>query len=210
VSAGSEALSRDELGALQLTRLRATVGRLLDHVAPVRARLHAVGITSAQQIASLDDLAALPFATKADLREHYPFGLLAVPREEVVRVHASSGTSGKPTVVAYTADDLDMWTGVMARSMATAGVRRGMLVHNANGYGLFTGGFGFHQGAERLGATVIPVSAGFTARQALLLADLQAQVLVATPSYALTIAQALRDAGTPPEQLALEIGLFGG
>jgi phenylacetate-CoA ligase len=205
-----ETPSRDELAALQLDRLRATVQRLLTRVPVVRERLHAAGVTSAQQLGSLDDLAALPFATKGDLREHYPFGLLAVAREEVARIHASSGTSGKPTVVAYTAADLEMWTAVMARSMAIAGVRAGMLVHNANGYGLFTGGFGFHQGAERLGATVIPVSAGFTARQALLLADLRSQVLVATPSYALTIAQALRDAGTGPGDLALELGLFGG
>jgi phenylacetate-CoA ligase len=204
------AISRDELAALQLERLRTTVARLLTNVAPVRERLHAAGVTDARQIASLDDLTRLPFATKADLREHYPFGLLAVAREQIVRIHASSGTSGKPTVVAYTAADLEMWTAVMARSMAVAGVRAGMLVHNANGYGLFTGGLGFHQGAERLGATVVPVSAGFTARQALLLADLQSHVLVATPSYALTIAQALRDAGTAPEDLALELGLFGG
>jgi phenylacetate-CoA ligase len=210
VNAGSETLARDELEALQLGRLRATVERLLASVAPIRARLHAAGLTSAQEIGSFADLGRLPFTIKADLREHYPFGLLAVPREALVRIHASSGTSGKPTVVAYSAADLEMWTAVMARSMATAGVRAGMLVHNANGYGLFTGGLGFHQGAERLGATVVPVSAGFTTRQALLLADLRSQVLVATPSYALTIAQALREAGTSPDDLALELGLFGG
>ena len=158
MTAGSDqtTLPRDALGALQLERLRATVRRLLLSVPPVRERLHAAGVTSAEQVGSLADLGALPFATKADLREHYPFGLLAVEREAVARVHASSGTSGKPTVVAYTAADLEMWTVVMARSMAIAGVRPGMLVHNANGYGLFTGGLGFHQGAERLGTTVDP------------------------------------------------------
>ena len=148
--------------------------------------------------------------TKADLRDHYPFGLLAVPREELVRLHASSGTHGKPTVVGYTRADLDTWTELMARCMTMAGVRPGMLIHNANGYGLFTGGLGFHQGAERIGATIVPVSGGFTARQALLLRDLGAQVLVSTPSYALVIAQAVLDAGRDPRSLGLELGLFGG
>jgi phenylacetate-CoA ligase len=147
---------------------------------------------------------------KSDLREHYPFGLLAVPRQELVRVHASSGTGGKATVVGYTRRDLDTWTEVMARCLATAGVRPGMLVHNANGYGLFTGGLGFHQGAERLGATVVPVSGGFTERQVTLLHDLQAQVLFATPSYALHIGQALGERGIGPDDLALEVGVFGG
>jgi phenylacetate-CoA ligase len=147
---------------------------------------------------------------KSDLREHYPFGLLAVPREELVRVHASSGTGGKATVVGYTRRDLDTWTDVMARSLSTAGVRPGMLVHNANGYGLFTGGLGFHQGAERLGATVVPVSGGFTERQVTLLHDLRAQVLFATPSYALHIGHALAEHGLGPDDLALEVGVFGG
>ncbi len=152
----------------------------------------------------------VPFATKADLREHYPFGLLAVPREQLRRLHASSGTHGKPTVVGYTAADLETWTELMARCMTMAGVRPGMLVHNANGYGLFTGGLGFHQGAERIGATVVPVSGGFTARQAMLLADFGAHVLVSTPSYALAIAQALEERGIEPGKLALKLGLFGG
>ena len=200
----------DDLQVLQLARLRATIDRLLTRVPVMAQRLRDAGVDSADDIDTLDDLGRLPFAHKSDLRDHYPFGLLAVPREHVARIHASSGTSGKPTVVAYTAADLEMWADVMARSMAIAGVRAGMLVHNANGYGLFTGGLGFHQGAERLGATVVPVSAGFTDRQALLLLDLRAQVLVATPSYALTIAQAVRDAGHGPGDLALELGLFGG
>jgi phenylacetate-CoA ligase len=152
----------------------------------------------------------LPFSRKQDLRDHYPFGLLAVPLEEVVRVHASSGSHGKPTVVGYTRADLEAWTELMARCMTSAGVRPGMVVHNANGYGLFTGGLGFHYGAERIRAAVVPVSGGFTARQAMLLSDLGGQALCATPSYALVIAQAVRDSGVNPADLNLEIGLFGG
>src|SRR5919201_4181408 len=198
-----------ELSDLQLERLRATVRRLLERVAPARERLHAAGVRSAEDVRSLADLPRLPFTTKADLREHYPLGLLAVPRSELVRVHASSGTGGKPTVVGYTAHDLDVWTTVMARSMEMAGVRAGMVVHNAYGYGMFTGGLGFHQGGERLRATVIPVSGGMTGRQALLLRDLGGQVLCCTPSYALHIAQGLREAGVATDELSLELGLFG-
>jgi phenylacetate-CoA ligase len=175
----------------------------------MRERLHAAGVTSADGIRSRDDVQRLPFTRKADLREHYPFGLLAVPREQLVRIHASSGTGGRPTIVGYTAHDMDVWTTVMARSMEMAGVRAGMVVHNAYGYGLFTGGLGFHQGGERLGATVIPVSGGMTGRQALLLRDLGGQVLCSTPSYALHIAQGLREAGVDPAELSLELGLFG-
>jgi phenylacetate-CoA ligase len=169
-----------------------------------RARLHAAfGV-------DLDELADAPFTTKVELREAYPFGLLRVPLASLARVHASSGTYGKPTVVGYTAADLDAWTELMARSMTMAGVRTGMLIHNANSYGLFTGGHGFHQGAERIGAPVVPVSGGFTARQAMLLHDLGAQVLVATPSYVLVIAHAVQEAGIDPSSLRLELGLFGG
>jgi phenylacetate-CoA ligase len=210
VASEIESAPRESLQALQLERLRALVGRLLEHVAPARERLHDAGVRGARDVESLDDLPRLPFSVKADLRAHYPFGLLAVPREELVRVHASSGTGGKPTVVGYTRADLDMWTEVMARCLAMAGVRRGMVVHNANGYGLFTGGLGFHQGAEHLGATVIPVSGGFTTRQVMLLRDLGGQVLFATPSYALQIGQAVADAGMGPGDLALEVGVFGG
>jgi phenylacetate-CoA ligase len=201
---------REHLRDLQLERLRTTVERTIDSQPPMAARLAEAGITSATEISSLDDLARLPFSRKSDLRENYPFGLLAVPLEQVVRVHASSGSHGKPTVVGYTRADLDAWSEVMARCMTMAGVRPGMIVHNANGYGLFTGGLGFHHGGERIGATVIPVSGGFTARQAMLLADLGGQVLCATPSYALVIAQAVRDAGLDPDDLALRLGLFGG
>ncbi len=185
----TEQLPRADLRALQLERLRATFG---------------------VELASLEELGRLPFTGKSALREAYPFGLLQVPVSELARVHASSGTYGKPTVVGYTTADLEAWTELMARCMTLAGVRRGMLVHNANTYGLFTGGHGFHQGAERIGAPVVPVSGGLTGRQAMLLHDLGAQVLVSTPSYALVIAQAVHDAGIDPTALRLELGLFGG
>jgi phenylacetate-CoA ligase len=203
--ARAESFSRDELGALQLERLRATVKRVLAAQPAGAAQLAAAGVAAPEDLRSLDDLASVPFIAKAALREHYPFALLAVPRTELVRLHASSGTHGKPTVVGYTRGDLEVWTELMARCMAAAGVRAGMLIHNANGYGLFTGGFGFHQGGERLGATMVPVSGGFTARQVMLLRDLEAQVLVATPSYALAIAQELE-----APLASLELGLFGG
>jgi phenylacetate-CoA ligase len=205
-----ERMPPDALRALQLDRLRDTAGRILRGQEFGAARLAAAGITAESDIGALDDLAAVEFSTKADLHAGYPFGLLAVPREQVVRVHASSGTYGKPTVVGYTANDLETWTELMARCMTMAGVRPGMVVHNANGYGLFTGGLGFHQGGERIGATVVPVSGGFTGRQAMLLSDLGAAVLVSTPSYALAIAQAVREAGNDPADLGLELGLFGG
>jgi phenylacetate-CoA ligase len=182
----AERLPREALRELQRDRLRARFGVELD---------------------SLDDA---PFAYKSALRDAYPFGLLRVPVSSLVRVHASSGTHGKPTVVGYTRADVEAWTELMARCMTMAGVRPGMLVHNANTYGLFTGGHGFHQGAERIGATVVPVSGGFTARQAMLLHDLGAEVLVATPSYSLVIAAAVREAGIEPASLRLELGLFGG
>ena len=201
---------REQLREVQLERLRSTVGRVLQGQPPIASRLAESGVNDAAEISSLDDLARLPFTRKQDLRDHYPFGLLAVPKKDLIRVHASSGSHGKPTIVGYTRADLDAWTEVMARCMTMAGVRPGMVVHNANGYGLFTGGHGFHYGGERIGATVIPVSGGFTARQAMLLSDLGGQALCATPSYALVIAQAVRDAGIDPNDLSLEIGLFGG
>jgi phenylacetate-CoA ligase len=206
----AETISRPELEELQLQRLREAVVRVLRADGLGARRLADGGVSTPSDIASLSDVTRIPFMTKADLRDQYPFGLLAVPREELVRVHASSGTHGKPTVVGYTRADLDTWTELMARCMTMAGVRPGMLIHNANGYGLFTGGLGFHQGGERIGATVVPVSGGFTARQALLLSDLGAQVLVSTPSYALVIAQAVLDAGRDPRSLGIQLGLFGG
>ena len=185
----AEQLPRAELRALQLERLRTAFGLELD---------------------SLEQVAGLPFTGKWLLGDRYPFGLLRVPVSALARVHASSGTHGKPTVVGYTAADLEAWTELMARCMTMAGVRPGMLVHNANTYGLFTGGHGFQQGSELIGAAVVPASGGMAARQALLLHDLGSQVLVATPSYALVIAQAVQDAGIDPATLKLELGLFGG
>ena len=207
----AETLPRERLEAVALDRLRSTVARILRGQPFGARRLGDAGVRAPEDIRSLADLPGLPFTSKADLRAHYPFGLLAVEREQLVRVHASSGTHGKPTVVVYTRADLENWTELMARCMTMAGVRPGMVIHNANGYGLFTGGLGFHQGGERIGATVVPVSGGFTARQALLLRDLGAQVLVSTPSYALAIAQAVAEAdGGDGAGLQLSLGLFGG
>jgi phenylacetate-CoA ligase len=186
------------------------VARVLKGQPAGAERLTQAGIASAIDVRSLAEIANIPFFTKDELRRAYPFDLLAVPREQLVRLHASSGTRGKPTVVGYTRADLDTWTDLMARCMTMAGVRPGMLIHNANGYGLFTGGLGFHQGGERIGATVVPVSSGFTTRQAMLLRDLGAEVLVSTPSYALVIAQALADEGVDPASMPLQLGLFGG
>ena len=189
--------------ALQLERLRDTVRRAVERVAFYRERL------DDSRLKSADDLARLPFTRKSDLRDHYPFGLLAVPREELVRVHASSGTKGKPTVVAYTAGDLDVWRDAMARLMVAAGARPGHMLHVAFGYGLFTGGLGFHDGAERVGMAVVPVSSGNTARQHLLLEDFRPDGLCGTPSFALYIAEAMRAAGGHPDRLGLRYGMFG-
>jgi phenylacetate-CoA ligase len=199
-----EQLPPERLRELQLERLRTTIARVRNGQELGAARLAEAGVDDLRSLAELD---RLPFTWKDDLRHTYPFGLLAVPREQVVRVHASSGSHGKPTVVGYTRADLDAWAQLMARCLTMAGVRPGMVLHNANGYGLFTGGHGFHAGGELIGATVVPVSGGFSARQAMLLADLGGQVLTSTPSYALVIAQAVRDAGV---ELRLELGLFGG
>ena len=204
-----ETLPRERLRVLQLERVRWTVGRILAAAPPLAQRLRAAGLSSAADIGSLDDLARLPFVTKADLREHYPDGLFAVPREQLLRLHASSGTRGKPTVVGYTRRDLDVWAEVVARTLALSGVRPGMVLHNATGYGLFTGGLGFHMGAELMGCTVVPIGGGFTQRQVLLMQDLGAQVLKSTPSYALNIAATLETMGVDPASLQLEIGLFG-
>jgi phenylacetate-CoA ligase len=206
---GAEALPRDQLEALQLERLRGCVARVLRAVAPLAARVRAAGLSDPQDLGSLADLRRLPFTTKAELRDHYPFGLLGVPREDVIRIHASSGTRGKPTVAPYSKNDLAVWSEVMARCLVMAGVRPGMIVHNAYGYGLFTGGLGFHHGAELLGCTVVPISGGFTQRQAMLLRDFGANVLCCTPSYALSLAEALEAASITARDLALEVGLFG-
>jgi phenylacetate-CoA ligase len=203
-----ETLSRDALQALQLDRLRQAVARASERVPLWRRRCREAGLAP-QDIGSLEDLRALPFSTKADLRDHYPFGLFAVPRKAVRRLHASSGTTGKPTVVGYTAADLDLWSDLMARTLACAGARPGDIVHNAYGYGLFTGGLGAHQGAERLGCTVVPMSGGNTEKQVLLLQDLGAQVLCATPSYALNIAEVAEREGVDLRNGPLRLGVFG-
>ena len=208
-NAEAETLPRERLQRLQLERLRATLGRLLDHVPLMRERLHAAGIKSPADITSLDDLHALPFSTKTDLRQEYPFGLVGVPREHIIRVHGSSGTRGKPTLVGYTRNDLQVWTEVVARTLALGGVRPGMVLHIAAGYGLFTGGMGFHMGGERLGCTVVPAGGGFTQRQITLMVDLGAQALKSTPSYALNLAATLEEMGLSAADLKLEVGLFG-
>jgi phenylacetate-CoA ligase len=203
-----EVVARKEIESLQLERLRAGVDRMSKTVPFYRKSLSEAGVT-ADSIRSLDDLARLPFTTKSDLRDNYPFGLLAVPMKQVIRVHASSGTTGKPTVVAYTRNDILLWSELMARSYAAAGVTESDIVHNAYGYGLFTGGLGFHYGAERLGATVIPVSGGNTKRQLMIMRDFGSTVLCCTPSYSLLIAEMARDDGIDLESLALRVGLFG-
>lgn len=205
-----ETLDRESLRALQLRRLRATVVRVLAAQPRGAELLAAGGITSALDLQTLEDIQPVAFMTKQELRDSYPFGLFAVPRAQAIRLHASSGTHGKATVVGYTRADLEAWTDLMARLMTMAGVRPGMLIHNANGYGLFTGGFGYHQGGELMGCTVLPVSGGFTARQVTLMHDMRPDVLVATPSYALVLAQAARDAGFDPAGFGVKLGLFGG
>src|SRR5262249_40801055 len=172
----AETMARSDLAALQLHRLQQTMERAYAKVAPVRRKLDAAGV-SPGQIKSLADIARVPFSTKADLRDNFPFGLFAVPREELLRLHASSGTTGRPTVVGYTRADLDLWSDLMARSLACMGARPGDVFHNAYGYGLFTGGLGFHYGAERLGLTTVPVSGGATERQVTLLRDFGARIL---------------------------------
>lgn len=198
----------EELRALQLERLQWSVRHAYDHVAHYRRALDEAGV-GPDDVRSLEDLARLPFTTKATLRDNYPFGMFAVPREDVVRLHASSGTTGKPTVVGYTRDDLDMWADVVARSIRAAGGRRGMVLHNAYGYGLFTGGLGAHAGAERLGCTVVPVSGGMTQRQVQLILDFEPDVIMVTPSYMLSILDELEAQGVDPRSTSLKVGIFG-
>ncbi|HSF35242.1 MAG TPA: phenylacetate--CoA ligase PaaK [Nocardioides sp.] len=198
----------EELRALQLERLRWSVRHAYDHVAHYRRAFDEAGV-GPDDVRSLADLARLPFTTKATLRDNYPFGMFAVPREDVVRLHASSGTTGKPTVVGYTRDDLDMWADVVARSIRAAGGRRGMILHNAYGYGLFTGGLGAHAGAERLGCTVVPVSGGMTQRQVQLILDFEPDIIMVTPSYMLSILDELELQGVDPRSTSLKVGIFG-
>jgi phenylacetate-CoA ligase len=193
---------------LQMERLRAGIDRVSKTVPFYREKLSQAGVT-ADSLRSRQDLTQLPFTSKDDLRDHYPFGLVAVPMKEVIRVHASSGTTGKPTVVAYTRNDILLWSDLMARTYAAAGVTDDDMIHNAYGYGLFTGGLGFHYGAERLGATVIPLSGGNTKRQLMIMRDFGSSVLCCTPSYALMIAEVAEEDGIDPKSLPLKIGIFG-
>ena len=204
----AECMPRAELATLQLSRLKSQLELAYAKVPHVRAKFDAAKVTPGT-LKSLDDIRRFPFTTKADMRDTYPFGLFAVPREQVVRLHASSGTTGKATVVGYTQGDVDLWTNLMARCMACAGARPGDVVHNAYGYGLFTGGLGAHYGAERLGCTVVPVSGGMTERQVTLLQDFGARVLCATPSYALNIAEVAEGMGVDIRKLPVSVGIFG-
>ena len=203
-----ETASRDEIAALQLERLRWSLRHAYDHVAPYRAKCVAQGVHP-DDCKRLEDLALFPFMTKSDLREHYPFGLFAVPRQDVVRLHASSGTTGRPIVVGYTRGDIERWSALVARSLRAAGVRPGDLVHVAYGYGLFTGGLGAHYGAERLGCTVVPMSGGQTEKQAQLILDFKPDAIMVTPSYALVIAEEFERLGVDPAELSLRLGIFG-
>ncbi len=203
-----EVAPREELEALQLERLQWSLRHAYDNVAATRTAFDAAGVHP-DDCTSLADLARFPFTTKQDLRDAYPFGRLAVPRERLTRVHASSGTTGKATVVGYTADDVSTWADVCARSLRAAGVRPGWVVHVAYGYGLFTGGLGMHYGAERLGCTVVPASGGQTERQVSLLTDFGAQAICVTPSYMLALLDEFRRQGVDPRSTSLEVGVFG-
>jgi phenylacetate-CoA ligase len=203
-----EIASRDEIAALQLERLKHTLRHAYDNVPCYRAKLKAAGV-GPDDCRDLSDLEKFPFTEKSDLRDAYPFGMVAVPHDRIARVHASSGTTGKPTVVAYSQADLEVWTHVMARSIRAAGGRPGMKAHNAYGYGLFTGGLGFHYGAERLGCAVIPVSGGMTERQVQLIHDFQPDIITVTPSYMLAILDEFRRAGLDPRASSLKVGIFG-
>jgi phenylacetate-CoA ligase len=203
-----EVAPREQLAALQLERMRWSLQHAYDNVPHYRAAFDAAGVAPAD-LQSLEDLRHFPFTTKADLRDSYPFGMLAVPREQVRRVHASSGTTGQPTVVAYTEADLQVWADVVARSLRASGARPGDLVHVAYGYGLFTGGLGAHYGAERLGCTVVPVSGGGTERQVRLLTDFRPDVIMVTPSYMLVLLDEMERQGVDPRATSMKVGVFG-
>ncbi len=203
-----ETLPRVGLESIQLRRLQHLVARVYKTVAPYRAKMDEAGVKP-EDIQSLADLQKLPFTVKNDLRDNYPFGLFTVPLDEVVRIHASSGTTGKPTVVGYTRKDIELWASIMARALCCAGATREDMVQNAYGYGLFTGGLGAHYGIERLGATVIPVSGGNSKRQITLMRDFKSTVLLSTPSYALNLADAMDSMDIDPSSLSLRVGIFG-
>ncbi|MEV4426835.1 phenylacetate--CoA ligase PaaK [Streptomyces sp. R-07] len=203
-----ERLGREELAALQLERLRATLRHAYENVDFYRRSFDAAGLTP-DDCRTLADLARFPFTAKSDLRDHYPFGMFAVDQSRIRRIHASSGTTGRPTVVGYTQADLDMWADVVARSLRAAGARPGHKVHVAYGYGLFTGGLGAHYGAERLGCTVIPASGGMTARQVQLIQDFRPEIIMVTPSYMLTLLDEFERQGVDPRSTSLKVGVFG-
>lgn len=203
-----ETASRDEIAALQLERLKWTLSHAYNNVAHYRKAFDKAGVHP-RDLQTLDDLPKFPFTAKEDLRAHYPFGMFAIPRDHVLRVHASSGTTGKPTVVGYSQRDLDTWAGLMARSMRASGCKPGMLAQNSYGYGLFTGGIGFHYGAERLGMTVVPVSGGMTERQVRLIADFRPDVIFVTPSYILAILDEFHAQGIDPRRCSLKIAMCG-
>ncbi len=203
-----EVASRDEISGLQLNRLRKTLSLAYENVEHYRAKFDAAGVHP-DDLNSLEDLARFPFTVKDDLRQTYPFGMFAVPREQVIRVHASSGTTGKPTVVGYTRNDVDMWAEVVARSMRASGTRPGDIVHIAYGYGLFTGGLGAHYGAEKLGCTIIPMSGGQTARQVMLIQDFRPRVIMVTPSYMLNLLDEMKRQNVDPAETSIEIGIYG-
>jgi phenylacetate-CoA ligase len=201
-----ETMSRDERAEIQLTRLRLLVERVQERVPLYEERLADV---DAGGVRSLDDLRSLPFTRKDDLRDTYPTGMFAVPRGDLARIHASSGTTGKPTIVGYTRDDLDLFARVNARALAMAGAEPGMTLHNAYGYGLFTGGLGLHGGGEALGLNVVPVSGGMTERQLTLIEDLRPHLIACTPSYALLLAQAFQESGVAPDEISLRFAVLG-
>lgn len=203
-----ETASRDEIAALQQERLARTLRHAYDAVPHYRGAFDQAGVHP-DDFRRIEDLAKFPLTSKQDLRANYPFGLFAVPRERIARIHASSGTTGTPTVVGYTAEDLEIWSGLVARSIFAAGGRPGMILHNAYGYGLFTGGLGLHDGAQRLGCTVVPVSGGMTERQVQLITDFRPDIITVTPSYALAIMDAFRSQGRDPRDSSLRIGIFG-
>ncbi len=203
-----ETLPREALEALQLKRLQALVERVYASVPYYRGKMDEAGVRPGD-IKTLADIKKLPFTTKEDLRKNYPFGLFTVPLERVVRIHASSGTTGQPTVVGYTKRDIKTWAELMTRCLAAAGATQQDIIHNAYGYGLFTGGLGAHYGAENLGATVVPVSGGNTKRQIMIMRDFKSTVLLCTPSYALNLAEAMKDMGIDPSEMAIRVGVFG-
>jgi phenylacetate-CoA ligase len=204
-----ECMPREEMEQLQLERLQATLNRVYKNVTCYRNKFKELGIVP-EDVTSLSDLSKLPFTTKEDLRLNYPYGMFAVPLREVVRIHSSSGTTGKPTVVGYTKNDLKVWSNLVARFMTAAGVNSDDVVQIAFGYGLFTGAFGLHYGSEMIGASVIPMGAGNTEKQIMIMQDYRTSALVSTPSYAVTIAERIEKMGIDPKSLSLKVGLFGG